>query len=266
MYDCEEHHRERVRRFEGKVALITGRGFGHRPGRRVAPAGRGRPGVRADLTRTGSRRRPRRRGRGRHDGDRRGLTSRRQGGAGPWYSRQMRRDVRSARRPWANSGTARSPITSRTSPVEQYRQMMGVNVDGYFLTRPRPRSPSPRDRRQHRQRPRRTPVSWARPYTVVYCMTKGRVVQLTRASRWSRSKTNMRVKTRSRRADPDDSVGELPHSGRRRRQPDASLHGFSTHGVARRHRAMFASRVRRGVSVHGAILAVDEVYRGLSAR
>ncbi len=140
-----------------------------------------------------------------------------------------------------NAGIARADhVTDVTE--EQYRRMMGVNVDGYFFTA-QAAIPHLLETDGNIVNVASNAGVMGQAYTVVYCMTKGAVVQLTRALAMEYAKTKIRVNAIGAERDPDHAVGELPHPGGCRRQPDAAVHGLSPDGIARRHR--FDVRVRR---------------------
>ncbi len=75
---------------------------------------------------------------------------------------------------------------------EQYRRMMGVNVDGYFFTA-QAALPHLLDSGGNIVNIASCAGLIGQAYTVVYCMTKGAVVQLTRALAMEYAKTPLRV-------------------------------------------------------------------------
>ena len=82
---------------------------------------------------------------------------------------------------------------------EQYRRMMGVNVDGYFFTA-QAALPHLLDSGGNIVNIASCAGLIGQAYTVVYCMTKGAVVQLTRALAMEYAKTPLRVNAIARPA------------------------------------------------------------------
>ena len=76
--------------------------------------------------------------------------------------------------------------------VEQYRQMMGVNVDGYFFMA-QAAIPHLLESSGNIVNIASNAGLMGQAYTVVYCMTKGAVVQLTKALAMEYIKTPLRV-------------------------------------------------------------------------
>ncbi len=143
-----------------------------------------------------------------------------------------------------NAGIARADhVTDVTE--EQYRRMMGVNVDGYFFTAQAAIPHLLETDGQHRQR--RVERRGHGPGVhgrVLHDEGRGRAAHAG-ARDGVREDEHARQRDRAER-DPDHAVGELPDSGRRRRQPDAALHGLSPDGFSRRHRGdVRVRRVRR---------------------
>jgi NAD(P)-dependent dehydrogenase (short-subunit alcohol dehydrogenase family) len=160
-----------------------------------------------------------------------------------------------------NAGIARADHVIDVTE-EAYRRMMGVNVDGYFFTA-QAAIPHLLETNGNIVNLASNAGLMGQAYTVVYCMTKGAVVQLTRALAMEFAKTKLRINaiapsgistTLSQTFHiPDDVDPELmkPYMGfRRMGTPDdiAAMFAFVASDEAR--------------SVHGAILAVD---RGVTA-
>jgi meso-butanediol dehydrogenase/(S,S)-butanediol dehydrogenase/diacetyl reductase len=145
---------------------------------------------------------------------------------------------------------------------EQYRQMMGVNVDGYFFMA---QAAIP-----HLLATEGNMVNIAsnaglmgQAYTVVYCMTKGAVVQLTRALAMEYVKAPIRVNaiapagiatslTENFQVPPDVDVELM-----------APYTGFRGMGTPEDIAALFAFVASdEGANIHGSILSSD---RGVTA-
>jgi meso-butanediol dehydrogenase / (S,S)-butanediol dehydrogenase / diacetyl reductase len=160
-----------------------------------------------------------------------------------------------------NAGIARAEHLADVTEA-QYRRMMGVNVDGYFFTA-QAAIPHLLETNGNIVNVASNAGLMGQAYTVVYCMTKGAVVQLTRALAMEFAKTKLRVNaiapsgistTLSENFEiPPDVDFDLmkPYMGfRRMGTPDdiAAMFAFVASDEAR--------------SVHGAILPVD---RGVTA-
>ncbi len=160
-----------------------------------------------------------------------------------------------------NAGIARADHVTDVSE-EQYRRMMGVNVDGYFFTA-QAAIPHLLETDGNIVNVASNAGLMGQAYTVVYCMTKGAVVQLTRALAMEFVKTRMRVNAIA----PSGISTALSHGFHIPPDIDADLMrpymGFRPMGSADDIAATFAFVASdEGVSVHGAILAVD---RGVTA-
>jgi NAD(P)-dependent dehydrogenase (short-subunit alcohol dehydrogenase family) len=160
-----------------------------------------------------------------------------------------------------NAGIARADhVTDVTE--ESYRKMMGVNVDGYFFTA-QAAIPHLLETDGNIVNIASNAGLMGQAYTVVYCMTKGAVVQLTRALAMEFVKTNLRVNAIA----PSGISTTLSHSFHIPAGVDMDLMrpymGFRQMGSADDIAAMFAFVASdEACSVHGAILAVD---RGVTA-
>jgi meso-butanediol dehydrogenase / (S,S)-butanediol dehydrogenase / diacetyl reductase len=160
-----------------------------------------------------------------------------------------------------NAGIARADhVTDVTE--EQYRQMMGVNVDGYFFMA-QAALPHILETAGNIVNVASNAGLMGQAYTVVYCMTKGAVVQLTRALAMEFVKTNIRVNAIA----PSGIQTTLSENFHIPPDVDGSLMrpymGFRPMGSGDDIAAMFAFVASEEArSVHGAILAVD---RGVTA-
>jgi meso-butanediol dehydrogenase/(S,S)-butanediol dehydrogenase/diacetyl reductase len=160
-----------------------------------------------------------------------------------------------------NAGIARADhVTDVTE--EQYRKMMGVNVDGYFFAA-QAAIPHLLETSGNIVNVASNAGLMGQAYTVVYCMTKGAVVQLTRALAMEFVKTNIRVNAIA----PSGIQTTLSENFHIPADVDGSLMrpymGFRPMGSPDDIAAMFAFVASdEAVSVHGAILAVD---RGVTA-
>jgi NAD(P)-dependent dehydrogenase (short-subunit alcohol dehydrogenase family) len=143
-----------------------------------------------------------------------------------------------------------------------YRQMMGVNVDACFFLA-QAAIPHLLEREGNIVNIASNAGLMGQAYTVVYCMTKGAIVQLTRALAMEYAKAPLRVNaiapggvdtSLSRNFQiPDDVDFELM----------ARYTGFRSMGSGDDIAAMFALVASdEGRSIHGAILSVD---RGITA-
>ena len=143
-----------------------------------------------------------------------------------------------------------------------YRQMMGVNVDGYFFLA-QAAIPHLLERDGNIVNIASNAGLMGQAYTVAYCMTKGAIVQLTRALAMEYAKAAAagqrdRARRCRHRAEP-----QLPDPRRPRLRADGPVHGFRSMGSADDIAAMFALVASdEGRSIHGAILSVD---RGITA-
>ncbi len=160
-----------------------------------------------------------------------------------------------------NAGIARADhVTAVTE--EQYRRMMGVNVDGYFFTA-QAAIPHLLETDGNIINLASNAGLMGQAYTVVYCMTKGAVVQLTRTLAMEYVKTKMRVNAIA----PSGITTTLSETFHIPPDVDGDLMrpymGFRKMGTADDVAAMFAFVASdEARSVHGAILAVD---RGVTA-
>jgi meso-butanediol dehydrogenase/(S,S)-butanediol dehydrogenase/diacetyl reductase len=160
-----------------------------------------------------------------------------------------------------NAGIARADhVTDVTE--EQYRRMMGVNVDGYFFTA-QAAIPHLLETDGNIVNVASNAGLMGQAYTVVYCMTKGAVVQLTRALAMEFVKTKMRVNAIA----PSGISTALSHGFHIPADVDADLMrpymGFRPMGTPDDIAATFAFVASdEATSIHGAILAVD---RGVTA-
>lgn len=143
-----------------------------------------------------------------------------------------------------------------------YRQMMGVNVDACFFLA-QAAIPHLLERKGNIVNIASNAGLMGQAYTVAYCMTKGAIVQLTRALAMEYAKTPLRVNaiapggvdtSLSRNFQiPEDVDFELM----------ARYTGFRSMGSGDDIAAMFALVASdEGRSIHGAILSVD---RGITA-
>jgi meso-butanediol dehydrogenase/(S,S)-butanediol dehydrogenase/diacetyl reductase len=143
-----------------------------------------------------------------------------------------------------------------------YRQMMGVNVDGCFFLA-QAAIPHLLERNGNIVNIASNAGLMGQAYTVAYCMTKGAIVQFTRALAMEYAKQPLRVNAiapggvdtaLSRNFEiPEDLDFELM----------ARYTGFRSMGSAEDIAAMFALVASdEGCSIHGAILSVD---RGITA-
>lgn len=160
-----------------------------------------------------------------------------------------------------NAGIARADHVLDVTE-EQYRRMMGVNVDGYFFTA-QAAIPHLLETDGNIVNVASNAGSMGQAYTVVYCMTKGAVVQLTRALAMEFVKTNLRVNAIA----PSGIQTTLSDNFHIPGDVDIDLMrpymGFRPMGSPEDIAAMFAFVASdEGRSVHGAILAVD---RGVTA-
>ena len=160
-----------------------------------------------------------------------------------------------------NAGIARAEHVTDVTP-EQYRRMMGVNVDGYFFMA-QAAIPHLLETDGNIVNVASNAGLMGQAYTVVYCMTKGAVVQLTRALAMEYVKTNLRVNAIA----PSGIQTTLSEQFQIPKDIDFDLMrpymGFRPMGSPDDIAAMFAFvACDEGRSVHGAILAVD---RGVTA-
>jgi meso-butanediol dehydrogenase / (S,S)-butanediol dehydrogenase / diacetyl reductase len=160
-----------------------------------------------------------------------------------------------------NAGIARAEHVADVTE-EQYRRMMGVNVDGYFFMA-QAALPHLLETGGNIVNVASNAGLMGQAYTVVYCMTKGAVVQLTRALAMEFAKTNLRVNAIA----PSGIQTTLSENFQIPVDVDGSLMrpymGFRPMGTADDIAAMFAFVASdEARSVHGAILAVD---RGVTA-
>jgi NAD(P)-dependent dehydrogenase (short-subunit alcohol dehydrogenase family) len=160
-----------------------------------------------------------------------------------------------------NAGIARADHVTDVT-VDQYRRMMGVNVDGYFFTA-QAAIPHLLETGGNIVNVASNAGLMGQAYTVVYCMTKGAVVQLTRALAMEYVKTNIRVNAIA----PSGILTTLSENFHIPPDVDGSLMrpytGFRPMGTADDIASMFAFVASdEAASVHGAILAVD---RGVTA-
>jgi NAD(P)-dependent dehydrogenase (short-subunit alcohol dehydrogenase family) len=160
-----------------------------------------------------------------------------------------------------NAGIARADhVTDVTE--QQYRRMMGVNVDGYFFTA-QAAIPHLLETDGNIVNVASNAGLMGQAYTVVYCMTKGAVVQLTRALAMEYVKTKMRVNAIA----PSGILTTLSENFHIPPDVDGSLMkpymGYRPMGTGDDIASMFAFVASdEAASVHGAILAVD---RGVTA-
>jgi NAD(P)-dependent dehydrogenase (short-subunit alcohol dehydrogenase family) len=160
-----------------------------------------------------------------------------------------------------NAGIARAEHVADVTEA-QYRQMMGVNVDGYFFTA-QAALPHLLESDGNIVNVASNAGLMGQAYTVVYCMTKGAVVQLTRALAMEFAKTKIRVNAIA----PSGIQTALSENFEIPADVDGRLMtpymGFRPMGSPDDIAAMFAFVASdEGGSVHGAILAVD---RGVTA-
>ncbi len=160
-----------------------------------------------------------------------------------------------------NAGIARADHVADVTE-EQYRRMMGVNVDGYFFTA-QAAIPHLLETNGNIVNLASNAGVMGQAYTVVYCMSKGAVVQLTRALAMEFAKTKIRVNAIA----PSGIQTTLSENFHIPADVDADLMrpymGFRRMGTPDDIAAMFAFVASdEARSVHGAILAVD---RGVTA-
>lgn len=143
-----------------------------------------------------------------------------------------------------------------------YRQMMGVNVDGCFFTA-QAAIPHLLEREGNIVNIASNAGLMGQAYTVAYCMSKGAIVQMTRALAMEYAKTPLRVNA--------IAPGGVDTALSRNFQMPADLDfelmarytGFRSMGSGDDIAAMFALVASdEGRSIHGAILSVD---RGITA-
>ena len=160
-----------------------------------------------------------------------------------------------------NAGIARADhVTDVTD--EQYRRMMAVNVDGYFFTA-QAALPHLLETNGNIVNLASNAGLMGQAYTVVYCMTKGAVVQLTRALAMEFAKTKIRVNAIA----PSGISTTLSHNFHIPPDVDGDLMkpymGFRTMGSADDVASLFAFVASDdALSIHGAILPID---RGVTA-
>jgi len=160
-----------------------------------------------------------------------------------------------------NAGIARADHVADVTE-DQYRRMMGVNVDSYFFMA-QAAIPHLLETDGNIVNMASNAGLMGQAYTVVYCMTKGAVVQLTRALAMEFVKTKLRVNAIA----PSGIQTTLSDNFHIPPDVDGSLMrpymGFRPMGTADDIAAMFAFVASdEAGSVHGAILPVD---RGVTA-
>jgi NAD(P)-dependent dehydrogenase (short-subunit alcohol dehydrogenase family) len=160
-----------------------------------------------------------------------------------------------------NAGIARADHFTDVT-VESYRRMMAVNVDGYFFTA-QAAIPHLLESGGNIVNLASNAGLMGQAYTVVYCMSKGAVVQLTRALAMEYAKTQLRVNALA----PSGIATALSSSFHIPPDVDADLMrpymGFRKLGTADDVAELFAFVASDAArSVHGAILAID---RGVTA-
>jgi NAD(P)-dependent dehydrogenase (short-subunit alcohol dehydrogenase family) len=160
-----------------------------------------------------------------------------------------------------NAGIARADHVADVSE-ESYRRMMGVNVDGYFFMA-QAAIPHLLETDGNIVNLASNAGVMGQAYTVVYCMTKGAVVQLTRALAMEFAKTKLRVNAIAP-SGIQTTLSENFHI-----PPDVDIDlmrpymGLRPMGTPDDIAAMFAFVASdEARSVHGAILPVD---RGVTA-
>jgi meso-butanediol dehydrogenase/(S,S)-butanediol dehydrogenase/diacetyl reductase len=160
-----------------------------------------------------------------------------------------------------NAGIARAEHFADVTEA-RYRQMMGVNVDGYFFTA-QAAIPHLLETNGNIVNIASNAGLMGQAYTVVYCMTKGAVVQLTRSLAMEFAKTKLRVNAIA----PSGITTTLSQNFEIPPDVDIDLMkpymGFRSMGTGDDIAAMFAFVASdEAHAVHGAILAVD---RGVTA-
>jgi len=143
-----------------------------------------------------------------------------------------------------------------------YRQMMGVNVDGCFFLA-QAAIPHLLETGGNIVNIASNAGLMGQAYTVAYCMTKGAIVQLTKALAMEYAKAPLRVNAIA----PGGVDTSLSRNFQMPEEPDFELMarytGFRSMGSPDDIAAMFALVASdEGRSIHGAILSVD---RGITA-
>src|SRR3954464_4097009 len=146
--------------------------------------------------------------------------------------------------------------------VDQYRRMMGVNVDGYFFLA-QAAIPHLLESEGNIVNIASNAGLMGQAYTVAYCMTKGAIVQLTKALAMEYAKAPLRVNAIA----PGGVDTSLSRNFQIPEDLDFELMGrytgFRSMGSPEDIAAMFALVASdEGRSIHGAILSVD---RGITA-
>jgi NAD(P)-dependent dehydrogenase (short-subunit alcohol dehydrogenase family) len=154
------------------------------------------------------------------------------------------------------AGIARSEHVTDVT-VEQYRRMMGVNIDGYFFLA-QAAIPHLLESEGNIVNIASNAGLMGQAYTVVYCMTKGAVVQMTKSLAMEFIKTKLRVNAIAPAGTltnlvlnfqmPDDVEGDLMmrysgHRGLTEADEVAELFAYLASDAAK--------------SVHGAVISID---------
>ena len=127
-----------------------------------------------------------------------------------------------------------------------YRQMMGVNVDACFFLA-QAAIPHLLETEGNIVNIASNAGLMGQAYTVAYCMTKGAIVQLTKALAMEYAKTPLRVNAIAPGGVDTSLSRNFQMPERRRLRADGPLHGIPRDGLVRRHRGdVRAGRVRRG--------------------
>ena len=154
------------------------------------------------------------------------------------------------------AGIARSEHVTDVT-VEQYRRMMGVNIDGYFFLA-QAAIPHLLESEGNIVNIASNAGLMGQAYTVVYCMTKGAVVQMTKSLAMEFIKTKLRVNAIAPAGTltnlvlnfqmPDDVEGDLMmrysgHRGLTEADEVAELFAYLASDEAK--------------SIHGAVISID---------
>ena len=153
------------------------------------------------------------------------------------------------------AGIARSEHVTDVT-VEQYRRMMGVNLDGYFFLA-QAAIPHLLESEGNIVNLASNAGLMGQAYTVVYCMTKGAVVQMTKALAMEFIKTKLRVNAIA----PAGTLTNLVMNYQMPEDIDVELmrySGFRGLTEADEVAELFAFIASdTGKSIHGAVFSID---------